>query len=53
MGELRPGATVSSIIAVESMLDNIEQFIVEKMIPDVYKIGDYYPEYFDIGGGIW
>lgn len=51
IGGITSRATVSSIIAVESMLNNIEQFIVEKMIPDVYKIGDYYPEYFDIGGG--
>ena len=51
IGGITSKATVSSIIAVESILDNIEQYIVEKMIPDVYEIGKYYPEYFDIGGG--
>lgn len=51
IGGITTKATISNIISIESILDNIEQFINEKMIPDVYEIGHYYSEYYHIGRG--
>lgn len=51
IGGITTKATIDKIISIKSILDNIEQFINEKMIPDVYKIGNYYSEYYHIGGG--
>lgn len=51
IGGITTKATISSIISIESILDNIEGFINEKMIPDVYEIGNYYSEYYHIGRG--
>ena len=51
IGGITTKATTSIIISIESILDNIEGFINEKMIPDVYEIGNYYSEYYHIGRG--
>jgi hydrogenase large subunit len=34
-----------------SILDTITTFTDERMLPDVYDIARYYPEYYNIGGG--
>ncbi|HBI04981.1 MAG TPA: hypothetical protein DDY49_13240 [Paenibacillaceae bacterium] len=36
---------------MDSMLDKIIAFIDEKMIPDMYDIASYYPDYFKLGKG--
>lgn len=51
IGGITTQATIDKIISLKSILDNIEQFINDKMIPDVYEIGKYYPEYYHIGKG--
>ena len=51
IGGITTQATVDKIISIKSILDSIGRFINEKMIPDVYKIADYYPEYYHMGGG--
>lgn len=44
-------ATSDKVISMLSILDSIQTFIEEKMLPDVYDIAKYYPEYYQIGGG--
>ncbi|KXL52443.1 periplasmic [NiFeSe] hydrogenase large subunit [Anaerotignum neopropionicum] len=51
IGGITASATIDKIIALKSILDQIEQFINDKMIPDVFKIGEYYSEYYHIGRG--
>jgi hydrogenase large subunit len=51
IGGITSQATADKIISIKSMLANIEQFIDEKMIPDVFEIAKYYPEYYQMGGG--
>ncbi|MDD2362388.1 MAG: nickel-dependent hydrogenase large subunit [Eubacteriales bacterium] len=51
IGGITSQATVDKIIAIKSILDSIEVFINQKMIPDVYEIAKYYSEYYHIGGG--
>lgn len=51
IGGITSPVTVDMIIAIKSILFGIEQFITEKMLPDVYEIGTYYPEYYHFGGG--
>ena len=51
IGGITSPVTVSKIIALTSLLDGIEQFINDRMIPDVYKIGEYYSEYYYMGKG--
>ncbi|MDW2798852.1 nickel-dependent hydrogenase large subunit [Clostridium boliviensis] len=51
VGGITSPVTVDMIIAIKSILFDIEQFITEKMLPDVYEIGTYYPEYYHFGGG--
>lgn len=51
IGGITTQATIDKIISMKSILYNIEQFINEIMIPDVYTIADYYNEYYHIGGG--
>lgn len=51
IGGITSVATADKIIAIKSILESILRFIEEKMIPDVYTIGDYYPEYYHMGGG--
>lgn len=51
IGGITAKATVDKIIGLKSILHNIEDFITDTMIPDVYEIARYYPEYYRIGGG--
>lgn len=51
IGGITSKATIDKIIGLTSILDKIEQFINEKMIPDVFEIGNYYSEYYHIGRG--
>ncbi len=51
IGGITSQATVNKILALKSILDGIEQFINDRMIPDVFKIGEYYSEYYQIGRG--
>lgn len=51
IGGITSTATADKIIAIKSILSDIGRFIDEKMIPDVYTIGEYYPEYYHIGKG--
>ena len=51
IGGITSLATADKIIAIKSIHYDISRFIDEKMIPDVYTIGDYYPEYYHMGGG--
>lgn len=41
----------SEFIKVKSILKSIEDFVQNKMIPDVFIIGDYYSEYYSMGIG--
>lgn len=51
IGGITTKATIDKIIKIKSILNRIRQFIIEKMIPDVYIIADYYSEYFFNGKG--
>lgn len=44
-------ATADKVVHIDSILQTITVFIDEKMIPDVYDIAHYYPDYFRLGGG--
>ncbi|WP_026688533.1 nickel-dependent hydrogenase large subunit [Alteribacter aurantiacus] len=39
------------VVKLASILKQVTQFIEQKMIPDVYEIAAYYPEYYRLGGG--
>ena len=51
IGGITTQATVDKIISLKSILSNIDSFINQKMIPDVFEIAKYYSEYYHIGGG--
>lgn len=51
VGGITTQATTDKIIKIKSILYNIKQFIIEKMIPDAYTIGQYYKDYYYIGQG--
>ncbi len=51
IGGITSPVSADKIISIKSILYNIGQFIDEKMIPDVYTIGTFYPEYYQFGGG--
>ncbi len=36
---------------IRSILKKIKDFVLDKMIPDVYTIAEYYSDYYHIGGG--
>lgn len=38
-------------IKVKSILASIKDFVINRMIPDVYVISEYYPDYFQNGAG--
>lgn len=38
-------------IKIKSILDSIKDFVITRMIPDVYIIAKYYPDYFENGEG--
>lgn len=51
IGGITTQATTDKIIKIKSILSTISRFIKEKMIPDAYMLGEYYPEYYHNGGG--
>ncbi|MDF2674362.1 MAG: nickel-dependent hydrogenase large subunit [Clostridiales bacterium] len=51
IGGITTQATTDKIIKIKSILSSIQEFIIEKMIPDVYMIADYYQDYYNIGKG--
>lgn len=51
IGGITSQATPEKIARLRSHLQNIRQFISNKMIPDAYTIAHYYEEYFEIGQG--
>lgn len=51
IGGITTKATAEKVVFIDSLLQKIVEFIDEKMIPDVYDIAHYYPEYFNLGGG--
>ncbi|NCC15469.1 MAG: Ni/Fe hydrogenase [Clostridia bacterium] len=51
IGGITAQMTIDKMIAITSILDGIGEFITDKMIPDVFKIGEYYSEYYHIGRG--
>ncbi len=51
IGGISTQATTDKIIKIKSILHTISEFIEEKMMPDVYKISEYYQDYFQNGCG--
>lgn len=51
VGGVNAIATAEKVVHIDSLLQRVIQFIDEKMIPDVYDIASYYPDYFHLGGG--
>lgn len=51
IGGITTRATAEKVVQLDSILQKITLFINEKMIPDVYDIARYYPEYFHLGKG--
>lgn len=51
IGGITTEATIDKIIALKSMLSDIEKFVNEIMVPDVYEIAKYYGEYYHVGKG--
>lgn len=51
IGGISTRATAEKVVHLDSILQKVTLFINEKMIPDVYDIAHYYPEYFHLGKG--
>ncbi|MGF3106144.1 nickel-dependent hydrogenase large subunit [Rossellomorea sp. DUT-2] len=51
IGGITTQATAEKVAHIDSILEKIIRFIDEKMIPDVYDIAHFYPDYFRLGGG--
>lgn len=51
IGGITTQATADKIIQLKSILHNIGNFVRDKMIPDIYTIASYYPEYHEMGRG--
>lgn len=51
IGGITTQPTTDKIIKLKSTVQKIHRFAVDKMIPDVYSIAEYYKDYFAIGKG--
>lgn len=51
IGGITTQVTSEKIVHLDSNLQKISEFIEGKMIPDVYDIARYYPDYFELGKG--
>ncbi|MDF2547886.1 MAG: Ni/Fe hydrogenase [Anaerosolibacter sp.] len=51
VGGITVNLDASEFNKVKSILKNIKGFVLDKMIPDVYIIAEYYPDYYHIGSG--
>lgn len=43
--------TADMIVQLKALLRPVTDFIGDRMIPDIYEIADFYPEYYEIGRG--
>jgi hydrogenase large subunit len=51
VGGVTVNLDASKFIKIKSILSSIKDFVVNRMIPDVYIIADYYKDYFNKGVG--
>jgi hydrogenase large subunit len=51
IGGITTQATAEKVVHLDATLQKVMLFINEKMIPDVYDIARFYPDYFRVGGG--
>ncbi len=51
VGGITSPATVEDTIALRSLLLELRIFVDEVMLPDAHTLGQYYGDYFNIGGG--
>ncbi|WP_053956391.1 nickel-dependent hydrogenase large subunit [Inediibacterium massiliense] len=51
VGGVTVNLDVSKFIKVKSILKSIKEFVINRMIPDVYIISEYYQDYFHNGVG--
>ncbi len=51
VGGVTVNLDISKFIKAKSILNGIKEFVINKMIPDVYIIGEYYHDYFYNGQG--
>ncbi|MBB6218613.1 hydrogenase large subunit [Anaerosolibacter carboniphilus] len=51
VGGVTVNLDASEFIKVQSILKNIKRFVLDKMIPDVTILAEYYSDYYHIGGG--
>lgn len=51
VGGITVNMDAAKYIKVKSLLAAIKDFVISRMIPDIYTIAEYYPEYYQMGGG--
>lgn len=51
VGGVTVNIEAAKFIKVKSILSSIKDFLISKMIPDVYTIAEYYKDYFEMGVG--
>ncbi|MFC3769539.1 nickel-dependent hydrogenase large subunit [Paenibacillus sp. GCM10012303] len=51
VGGFTTPASADSLLQAKSILKEIQAFTNETMIPDVYLLAEYYPDYYKIGAG--
>lgn len=51
VGGVTVNLDISKFIKVKSILNSIKEFVISKMLPDVYIISEYYQDYFYNGEG--
>ncbi|PYZ97485.1 Ni/Fe hydrogenase [Alteribacter lacisalsi] len=51
VGGVTTKATAEVVAGLSSILAEVTAFLEEKMVPDVYEVARYYPEYYRLGGG--
>lgn len=51
IGGVTTQATAEKVAHLDSILQEVTQFIEEKMLPDAYDLAHYYADYFQLGKG--
>lgn len=51
IGGMTSPSNIDKIVGIKAILYDIDKFIREMMIPDVYEIANYYSDYYNIGRG--
>jgi len=51
VGGVTVNLDASKFIKIKSILNSIKEFVINRMIPDVYTIAEYYQDYFHNGEG--